>query len=372
MRKYKTVKGTGYVPEIEKIEIDEKHPVRKLFLAGALLVCGLGIITLALFKLLRGADITEVTPNTAGALHNGSDFTFMYHFGEENRSAVAEKKALNLIYTDALVAAYREFDNDSEYEDMVNLRYINNHPNEELEVSDGLYKALSEAALGDYRYLYLAPLYDIYDNVFYCSQDYETAYYDPSVNSEIAEDFDNILNYATDRNHVRLEICGNNKVCLKVSEDYLMFFDSNELSSYIDLYYVKEAFRLDYIADILCENGYTNGYIESNFGYIRVLPDYDDELSVSMLSRDDKGVLQSEVLPLKAGMTAASLHSFPINERIGECFSYIADDGTVKMPYFSPNLGRFITPENASVNLIRENTQAAILAMEAYTQITAG
>ena len=62
---------------------------------------------------------------------------------------------------------------------------------------------------------------------------------------------------------------GDNKVCLNVSDEYLAFLQENGVDSLIDFGWLKNAFVVDYLAEVMIARGYTLGAITSYDGYTR-------------------------------------------------------------------------------------------------------
>ena len=140
---------------VERIELNEENAGRKLIIAVVLLLFGAGMLVYAFMGLLTpetGWQTIEVSGS--GGPSCGEEFIFLY---ELNNSA--EAKMVTDIYTDACQKAFRLFNSDQEYEDVTNVRTINLHPNEVLEIDEGLYKALACFPDSGRRELYLGPVY---------------------------------------------------------------------------------------------------------------------------------------------------------------------------------------------------------------------
>ena len=136
---------------VERIELNEENAGRKLIIAVVLLLFGAGMLVYAFMGLLTpetGWQTIEVSGS--GGPSCGEEFIFLY---ELNNSA--EAKMVTDIYTDACQKAFRLFNSDQEYEDVTNVRTINLHPNEVLEIDEGLYKALTCFPDSGRRELYL-------------------------------------------------------------------------------------------------------------------------------------------------------------------------------------------------------------------------
>ena len=155
--------------------MSEANPKKRLFAVLLLVLAGSGFLAYGSAQFLgnnKGWDIIQV--GSTEQLHCGEDFMISYCLGQGEASASAEKRALSILYTDAAQKAYAMFDTDADSEGYANLYHINTHPNEILEVDEGLYDVFRKVEQYDSRFLYLAPVYEYYENLFY-NRD-ETAY----------------------------------------------------------------------------------------------------------------------------------------------------------------------------------------------------
>ncbi|MCD8014832.1 MAG: hypothetical protein LUG99_16995 [Lachnospiraceae bacterium] len=59
---------------------------------------------------------------------------------------------------------------------------------------------------------------------------------------------------------------------LFVSDDHLAYAEETGFLSYIDFFWMKNAFIIDYLTDTLIEKGYTQGASSSYDGFDRNLP----------------------------------------------------------------------------------------------------
>ena len=68
-----------------------------------------------------------------------------------------------------------------------------------------------------------------------------------------------------------LELLGGNQVKLNVADAYLQFAKANEITEFINFYWLKNAFIVDYMAEELEAAGFTGGIISSFDGFQRNL-----------------------------------------------------------------------------------------------------
>lgn len=206
---------------VNRIELSQEHKRLRLILAVTFLLVGVIAIACGVANLSsKDAGWTEIEASSE-ELSCGDDFVFLYCLGQGDVSATAENKALTACYSEAAQRAFRMFTNDVEYENVHNMYYINRHPNEEMEVDDVLYQAFSLIQkIGD-RSLYLGPVYEQYNGLFYCTEGYQAVEYDPYLNQEIADYYKEIVKFAGDTELIEIELLGDNRICLRVAREIL-------------------------------------------------------------------------------------------------------------------------------------------------------
>lgn len=253
------------------------------------------------------------------------EFTFNYQLGESGRSATSEKKALVSEYSDAMVEAYNNFTVDGEIDDYNNMYYINQHPNEEIKVDAGLYKAFEKIQNAGSRYIYLAPIYEQYDNIFNCTTTAEAINYDPVENQEVADYYQEAANYCNNPDMIDIELLGNNKIRLKVADDYLAYAREEGIVNYIDFYWMRNAFVIDYVADRLIEEGFTYGQISSADGYyVNLNSEEDSVMNLNLFSYNQSGVIVIGEAKTRGKISAVNLRSFPVSETDSPNFAFSA------------------------------------------------
>ena len=129
---------------VTKIDLkDDKNNKFRLAAALLFLVIGAGLLAYAFTALLNGnSGWTEIKADSASELNCSEDFVFLYELGAGDTSATAENKAIRILYTDAVEKAYQLFNNDQSFDGVNNVYYINQHPNEVIEVDPVLYNAI--------------------------------------------------------------------------------------------------------------------------------------------------------------------------------------------------------------------------------------
>ena len=291
---------------VEKFELSEKHIGWRtlffiLFVVIAATAFAYGINSL--FTTEPGWQ--EIEADAAAGVNCGNEFVLMYHLGISGRDATVENKALKIIYTDACELAYKLFHNKETFDDVTNICYINQHPNEEIVVDDALYQAFSIIQRNGDRRLYLGPVYDQYEEIFYCEDDTMLVNYDPLLNEELAAEYAMIADYANNPQMIDIKLLDDNKIMLEVSKEYLAFAEEHYITQYIDFFWMKNAFVTDYLADTLIENGYTAGTISSYDGFSRNLGKMEESFSFNIYDRMGQTIYPAAVMKNSSDVDAA-------------------------------------------------------------------
>ena len=255
---------------ITRVEISEKNKTLRLIAAIALLVIGAVGITVGIQKALQkdtGWQRVQVAPQERNCSEN---FILQYNFGSSGAQATAVNQKLQSAYGEATVKAYQLFTPDEEIAGVNNIHYINRHPNEPIQVDPVLYAAFQK--LEGTRYLYLGPVYGHYNQIIYNTAEEYVDQLDPAVNGDAAAEILSTTHYAMDPEMISLELLGDNRIQLNVSQEYLSYAKNEHISeNFIDFAYMTNAFVIDYLADTLTEQGLTDGYLVSADGYTRNL-----------------------------------------------------------------------------------------------------
>lgn len=255
---------------IKRVELSEQNKKLRLIAAIALFVIGVFGITFGITRALNqdtGWQRVQVEPQE----RNCSDqFVLQYNFSGTGAQATAISQTLQKSYGDACIKAYQLFTPDEEIAGVNNVHYINRHPNEEIAVDPVLYHAF--AKLEGTRYLFLGPVYGHYNQIIYNSEEEYVDALDPMVSADAAAEIASTTQYAMDPEMIDLELLGDNKVKLHVSQEYLSYVHNEEVSdNFIDFAYMTNAFVIDYLADTLIDQNLTNGYLVSADGFTRNL-----------------------------------------------------------------------------------------------------
>ena len=306
-------------------------------MAVAIVLLAVGVAALVyaltgLFTVQKGWQ--EIQASSDAEENCASDFMLLYDLGSAGVGVSTEKRGLTAAYTDAAVTAYRLFESRSAFEGVHNLWYLNRHPNETVDVDPALYRALEQVQQAGDRSLYLGPVYEIYNGLFTCESEAQTADYDPMQNQPLREYFARCAAFGSDPASVDVELLGQGQVRLNVSEEYLAFAQEQEIERYIDFYWMKNAFIADYLAQALMEKGYTRGALSSADGFVRNLGGGGASFALNIFDRDTQAGVMSYVGP----MSIVYLRSYPVDGPGGQYYRQMAD-GQVRTAHLDPRDG---------------------------------
>ena len=318
---------------VKRIELFEKYPEVRLGVVVVLLLIGMCAFGYSLISFLTvDAGWTTIEAGSSEADCSG-ELIFQYYIGAGELSATAEKKAVKKLYSELTKTSYQLFHTSQGFDGVHNLYYINQHPNEEIEVDEMLYEAFSMIEKHGNRAVYLAPVYVQYSNLFGCNDDVETVDFDPYQNEEIARYFADIASFAGDKDAIDIQLLGDHRIKLYVSDAYLNYAAENGFSEFIDLYWMKNAFVVDYIADTMRENGFVMGSISSYDGFVRNLDGGSGtEYAFNIFNRVGNTVHQAGVMRYDHAMSIVFLRDYPANSLDWQHY-YEFQNGVVRTAY---------------------------------------
>lgn len=322
---------------VEKIEVSSRHVKPRAIAAVVCLLVGVAALVYAFVRLLSAdAGWQEVETNTGGELNCGDDFVLLYEIGAGDASAAAESRALRSLYTDACEKAYQLFTDDVTYDGVHNVRYLNLHPNETVEVDPVLYDAFAKVEDAGSRSIYLAPVHELYDGIFACTDDAQLIDYDPATNDDIQAFYSEICAFANDPSSVEIRLLGDNRLELFVSDEYLTYAAEQDITSLVDFSYLKNAFITDFLAQTLEDAGYTHGALSSYDGFVRCL-DARPDASYSLSLYDWVGGAAYGVASVdyEGVCSFVTMRAFPANSR-DSLRIYVCADNTTRTEYLDP------------------------------------
>ncbi len=322
---------------VQRVELSDRHIRLRLFCVVVFVLVGASCLAYSLMSWLTvDSGWTVISPDSAADIVESGNFELQYELGATDLDTTAENKAIVLIYTDALELACQSFQADVEYEDVHNIYYINRNLNEDIVVESVLYEAFEQ--MGDQlSYLYLGPLYAEYYAVFASNDDAEAAVYDPELNEEQGEYFSQICSFIANGD-IELVLLGENTIRLEVSEEYAAFAEEYGITSYLDFFWMKNAFIVDYVAEQLTASGYTNGQISSVDGYVRCLDERGVTYGVNLMDIQDGSVRQAATVSYEGSKSIVMMKNFPVYSTDDVSY-YTYENGEIRNSYLSVENG---------------------------------
>lgn len=313
---------------VQRIELNEDNMGRRLIAAGVFLVIGAALLAYSVMNFLAlPAGWQTIQANGTGEVSCAEELTFLYDAGSS-----AEAKAVAELYTAACQKAYRLFNSGQEFEGVANLYSLNRRPNEALSVDGSLYEALAAVTDGGRRELYLGPVYARYGDLFFCQDDTQLANYDPRLSEDVAREYQAVLAFANDPQSIELELLDENRVRLRVSEDYLAYAERAGIERFIDFDWMRNAFVVDFLAGELTAGGFTKGVLSSYDGFTRNLDSREDTYDYPLYHRKDGAISFAANMCYRGPVSLVCLRDFPTSERDFRRY-YTLRNGEVRTVY---------------------------------------
>lgn len=312
-------------------------------LAAVFLVIALVSIGYGVSQLVNKSEGWRQVEATSKQTNCSAELVFNYCFGQSGMSVNQEYRSVSTLYTRGCEEGYRLFCREGELSKLV--------PNTPVKVDKALYDALKRLQRAGNRSIYLAPVYDEYTRMFLCENEEEAALYDPGQNAELAQLVAEMAAYCNDPTMVDLEFT-DGKITLKVSDAYLQYAEDMGITEFLDLGWMRNAFIVDYIADLLEQEGHTYGYLASFDGFTRNLDSTGQTYSVNLFDRKGTQVDKPAVMDYAAPSSVVQLRDFPMAEE-DKWHYYAFSDGHIASVYTDPADGM---------------TKCAVTQLVAYSQ----
>lgn len=308
------------------VEVDGKYNKLRIVLVAICVVVALVCFGFGLGSLLSTQTGWQTVQITSDKINCSADFTLQYDFSTAGAEATTVNKAISELYGKATEDAYTLFYREGE------LKKLNTHPNETVTVEPALYSALEKVVASGDRSLYLGPVYVEYNRVFMSANEEEAGRYDPARQPELAAYVGQIVLFAQDAESIQLQLLGENQVKLVVSQSYLAFAEENGIEAFLDFGWMRNAFIVDYIADLLVENGFTCGFVASYDGFTRNLDQRGQSFSLNLFDRLDNTIYRPAVLQYDKPMSLVYLRNYPLSERDSRSY-FSFSDGKIVTAY---------------------------------------
>lgn len=348
----------------QKVELSEDKAKFRFVLV--IVFIGVAMLAFGIFLsgLLNKSEGWYTITAETDYINCGADFVFNYYVGGNEQDTTAEYKAVKSLYGELTVKGYRLFSRYDEFVGVNNVCYINNHPNEIIEIDEQLYKAFEKILSNDNRYLYMGALHSEYSALFFGKVDpIFVEDKDPRKNQEYAEYFKKLSDFAKDETAVKLELLGDNKVKLVVSDEYLNFAKENEISVFVDFFRTKNAFIIDMLAESLNKAGFIKGNLSSCEGYIRNTDNSGEEYALNLFDKEEKVVYNVAKINYNKTISVIPLRSYSLSETDSYDFLFCTD-GNVITPYIDITDGLYKTA-TSDLYVYSSNMGCADLIMKA-------
>ena len=323
------------VPKVIRLELSEKNIRGRFIGLVILLAIAFTAIGMGVKAWLTTEPGWKVLECYAEGVTFSDDFVVNYYLGADGSNATAEEKAINAVYSQAMTDAYRIFTDQPLEDGTHNMAYLNAHLNETVSIEPALYEALELLENAGLRHHYLAPVYVEFKPVFLSQNSMEAAVYDPMKNEDLMAYVRELAAYAADPASVRLELLGNDQVCLRVSDEYLAFLEAHEIDAVLDLNWMTNAFVADFVADALIENGFTRGYVASYDGFTRNLGGVEEAFRLNLFAREGQEAFQAGALGYTGTFSCVYLRDYPMAE--SDRWHYMAyEDGSITGIFLDP------------------------------------
>lgn len=312
---------------------------RRLIAAAIMLVIGGAALAYAFTQLMAPESGWQtIEASAAQGPNSGGELVFLYDLGAGGASPPAENRAISALYTDACRTLFQLFHTVERFEGVTNLRDLSLHPNETLTVDGMLYRALETVQRCGGRTIYLGPIYARYNDLFFCQDEAQLVDFDPRLSQEVAREYETLAAYAQDPEAVDLRLLGDNRVCLYVSEDYLAYAAREGVEQFLDFGWLKNAFVVDALADLMIENGFTHGVISSCDGFQRNLDSRETDYSLNVLDYVDGAICPAAVLNYRGPRSIVCLRDYAANDLDWQRI-YQLENGETRTTYLSPEDG---------------------------------
>ena len=329
---------TPPVKPVIKAELSGKNKKWRIAAVILLLILGASLIAFSAVRLLgKGKGYTEIKAEDSVF---SEFFKLHYDIGASGAAASAEYRKVRDVYSKALDKYAKLFSSDTDYSGIVNIRYINLHPNEEISVDPALFEALKKLeTMGDGQH-YLGITLEIYGAVFSSSGDGYAAAQDPKRDAAMGDINRMACEFSRDRDAVNIEFLADNKIRLNVCEEYMTFASEYGFTNYIDLGIFTSAFIVDATAEALTEEGLTYGSISSYDGFSRNLDTRDIDYSFSFYSKYGDTVYPVCDVSYKGSISSYAPKTYPTG-KIDALDFYLYSDGVSAHKFIDTESGEY-------------------------------
>lgn len=327
-------KRTNDPKPVKRIEISEDNVKKRAIAAVLFLLIGAGLLVYCFMNFLSpGGGWTTVEANRNES--DSTEFVFQYYFGANGADPSAENKAVTALYNEVTRTQYCLFHEIETFEGVVNICTLNQNPNRSFTIDPALYKVFTLFKEHNSRYIYLAPIYEQYNDLFFCTDDSQLIDFDPLTSDEVKKSYQSTLKYVNDPDSVEIQLLGDNKVNLFVSPEYLSYAEEEGINEFISLMWLKNAFAVDYIADEMISHGFLYGSVSSYDGFVRNFDSLSDtDYTFNLFDQPTAGgeIFQASAMEYSGEISIVFLRNYDLNSLDIQHY-YKLQNGEMRTPY---------------------------------------
>ena len=173
-----------------------------------------------------------------------------------------------------------------------------------------------------------------------CAMGYSGAQFDPEKDDDAAEEAAAVAAFAQNPDDISMEFPGENQVCLHVSDAYQAYAAEMGYTAYLDFFWMKNAFLIDYLADTIRGEGYQLGIISSKDGFVRCLDETGEKEYQYPLYHLSGNEIQSHgTMTYEGPKSIVFFHAYQAGSP--DTYRYYQyQDGTMRTPYLSASDGK--------------------------------
>ena len=317
-----------------RIEVNESNTRRRVILLAICIAIAVAAFAYGINSFVKSKEhrgFTEI--KASGSESVGDEIRFYYQLGEKKANKLYS--AITELWGEACEDAYRIFSAEETYEGIGNLASLSKTPGEVVTLDPTLYAALEMLDACGVRVQYLAPIELHYRSVFYAESDWEALGYDITKTPELSAYYGELAAFARDPEAIRIELLGDCKASLILSDAYRAYAAEKEITTFVSLGYLKNAFVVDYLASVLAENGYVAGTLTSDDGFTRNLDLASGRsYSLNLFCRNGNAIDLAARFEDRTVGALISLRSYPISAEDLDRY-YLFEDGRTMTAYLS-------------------------------------
>ena len=327
------------VKPLIKVELSEKNKKARIIALVIFIAIAIISFTVFLFSLFEEEDGWNEIEAQDSMIGLTDEIVLTYNLGASEASASSEHKAIQRIYSEILVKAHKLFNLYESFDGFNNLYYINRHIGEEIVVDELLYDALTLIKEYNENLIYLEPVYSHYEELFMSEDDVYAKDLDAYYSVETEQYFSSVIDFASDRSKVSLELLDGCRVRLNVSEDYKEFAIENSITSFIGIANLRNAFIVDEVAEALLEKNYRYGSIVTSDGYMRNL-DGENRYSYNIFDKQGNMIYTSSTIDYKGDISLVMFKDYPFSQ-LDYRRLYQYGDGVCATLYLDTETGKY-------------------------------